>query len=156
MVNNGLTSVTHIQYVYGTSYEILMLVDLHLYHQTQIAISSELLTLSMSYFLHIILHGKIYFGVLHKQGTDITRFDTPRIQKRHIPKSECSNHFKFLVYIVRSCCYWPIWFINFYFIRYGDTGVQSLSTFPARFTRIHWIGRGLPKSLAQNNLENVH
>ena len=26
-----------------------------------------------------------------------------------------------------------LWLIGFYFIRYGDTDVQSLSTFPARF-----------------------
>ena len=129
--------------------------------KTQIAISSKQLMLSTSYFQHIIPHHSYmqkYNMVPCTSGVLTLRSLIPHeVQNHHMKHSNC---LKFCVYVDGSCRYWLVLFINFYFICYENTAVQSLSTFPAWFASIispYTLNRtNLQNWLAWNNQENKH
>ena len=45
---------------------------------------------------------------------------------------ECPNHFKIDMHVKESCQCLFLQIVDFYLFRYGDTAMQSKSTFPAR------------------------
>ena len=97
--------------------------NLYLYHKTQIAIYSDLLTLSTSYFQHITPH---HF-YMRKYNLVSCTSGVPTLRGL-IPRGSNPPHLQVGVFeslhiriVRRGYCF--VLFFNFYPIRYGDTGV---------------------------------
>ena len=130
-------------------------------HISQIAISSEQLTLSASYFQHFMTHHSYMWkcnSVSCTSRVSMLRGSIPhKVQNCHIFRYECSNCFKFSAYTDESCRYWLVLFVNHLLRRYRCAKFIHIShSIRANNFPIHWIGRGLPNWLAWNNRENVH
>ena len=61
------------------------------------------------------------------------------VQTGHIFRQDISTNFKFGLYVEGSCTYRFVLFVNFYWIRYEDTAVQSNCTFFVHFAPLTWF-----------------
>ena len=129
-------------------------------------------------FTTLYLYGKIYFGVLHKPGADITRSDTPNCSK---PPHLQVGAFELLfgLFVERSCHYWFVLFVNFILSITEISLCEVNAHFPTRFVPIispyispciliifhyymhivRWVNRLIlqyPPWLAERSVLNLH
>ena len=95
------------------------------------------------YFQQFIQHyGKILFGVLHLLYASIATFDNrPGSNPGAIT---FDRSFQIGLWVIRSCSYRFVLFVNFYVIRYKDTVEQTTCTF-LRSIRANDLGKLRPR-----------